>query len=80
MAALTDQNNELHSEPMVWSSQPAISLSTQATKPSNKRKELYNPELLPGTQKQTKRQITRRNSVENFGYLTKSTCTQEMYC
>ncbi|CAC5408887.1 unnamed protein product [Mytilus coruscus] len=71
MAAPTDQNNELNSEPMICSSQPAISLSTPATKPSNKRKELLSPELPPGTQKQTTRQIKRRNSVGDLRDLDK---------
>ncbi|CAC5410916.1 unnamed protein product [Mytilus coruscus] len=71
MATPTDQNNELNSEPMICSSQPAISLSTPATKPSNKRKKLLSPELLPGTQKQTTRQIRRRNSVGDLRDLDK---------
>ncbi|XP_063399023.1 uncharacterized protein LOC134683641 [Mytilus trossulus] len=71
MAAPTDQNNELNSEPLICSSQPVMSLNTPAIKPSNKRKELLSPELLPGTQKQTTRQIRRRNSVGDLREIEK---------
>ena len=59
MAAPTDVNNDNKFEILNTSSQPNVSITCS----SNKRSNPDNPDTLPATQKQTLRQIRRRNFV-----------------
>ena len=65
MAAPTDVNNDNKFEILNTSSQPNVSI----TRSSNKRSNPDSPDTLPATQKQTLRQIRRRNSVGDLSDL-----------
>ena len=65
MAAPTDVNNDNKFEILNTSSQPNVSI----TRSSNIRSNPDSPDTLPATQKQTLRQIRRRNSVGDLSDL-----------